>query len=423
LRYPAVKTRKERCPMRMMFLPACLLACWPAFAQTDPQEVSVTAPPPIATQHGLDQWVSAFRPRALAAGITEQTFTAAMARVTLDPDVIEKDRNQGEFTRTIWDYLDRAVSDLRIANGQEMLARHAALLDRIEAAYQVDREVVLAVWGLESSFGAFMGDKSAVASLTTLAYEGRRAAFFEGELIAALRIIQEGNVTVDRMTGSWAGAMGHTQFMPSSYLRTAVDFTGDGRRDIWGADPADALASTAAYLQAAGWAYGKPWGMEVILPAGYDHDLSGEGVVKPVAEWAALGIALPDGDALPDHGPARLLLPAGHRGAAFLTFANFQAIEAYNPADAYVIGIGHLADRIAGGPAIRHPWPREDRALQLAERVELQQLLMDAGFDAGGADGKVGPKTVAAVKAFQRAQGLVPDGYANPALLERLRSR
>jgi membrane-bound lytic murein transglycosylase B len=403
--------------MRMMILVACLSASAPALAQT----VVTEAPMTIATQPGLEAWTRAFRPRALAAGITEQTFAAAMDRVVLDPDVIEKDRNQGEFTRTIWDYLDRAVSDLRIVNGQEMLARHADLLDRIEATYRVDREIVLAVWGLESSYGAFMGDKSAVASLATLAYEGRRAAFFEAELIAALRIIQDGNVTVERMTGSWAGAMGHTQFMPTSYLRTAVDFTGDGKRDIWGDDPTDALASTAAYLQAAGWVYKAPWGMEVTLPAGYDYDQSSEAVLKPVADWAALGITLPGGGALPDHGPARLILPAGHRGAAFLTFANFQAIEAYNPADAYVIGIGHLADRLKGGPAIQHPWPREDRALQLAERIELQHLLTDFGFDAGGADGKIGPKTVAAVKAFQRARGLVPDGYANPALLQMLR--
>lgn len=404
--------------MRISLLAACLLVCaQPLFAQTAPEEPAVTN----ATQSGLEAWTRAFRPRALAAGITEQTFTTAMDRVALDADVIEKDRNQGEFTRTIWDYLDRAVSDLRITNGQEMLARHADLLDRIEATYRVDREIVLAVWGLESSYGAFMGDKSAVASLATLAYEGRRAAFFEAELIAALRIIQDGNVTVGRMTGSWAGAMGHTQFMPTSYLRTAVDFTGDGKRDIWGDDPTDALASTAAYLQAAGWVHEAPWGVEVTLPTGYDYEQSGAAVIKPVAEWAALGITLPGGGALPDHGPARMILPAGHKGAAFLTFANFQAIEAYNPADAYVIGIGHLADRLRGGPAIQHPWPREDRALQLAERIELQQLLTDAGFDAGGADGKVGPRTVAAVKAFQRARGLVPDGYANPALLEMLR--
>jgi membrane-bound lytic murein transglycosylase B len=405
--------------MRISLVAACLFVCLsPLQAQTPPQEQALT----IATQSGLDAWTRAFRPRALAAGITEQTFTTAMSTVQLDPDVIEKDRNQGEFTRTIWDYLDRAVSDLRITNGQDMLARHAMLLDRIEATYNVDREIVLAVWGLESSYGAFMGDKSAIASLATLAYEGRRAAFFEAELIAALRIIQDGNVTVEAMTGSWAGAMGHTQFMPSSYLRSAVDFTADGKRDIWGDDPTDALASTAAYLQQAGWVFGAPWGVEADLPAGFDYDQSSAAVIKPVAAWAALGVTLPGGHALPDHGPARLILPAGHKGAAFLTFANFQAIEAYNPADAYVIGIGHLADRLRGGPAILHPWPRDDRALQLAERIELQQLLTDAGFDAGGADGKVGPKTVAAVKAFQRARGLVPDGYANPAVLEMLQN-
>jgi membrane-bound lytic murein transglycosylase B len=409
--------------MRISFLAiALVLGATIAHGQTVTEEPPL--PPAItitATQDGLQAWITAFRPRALAAGITPATFDTAFAGVTLDPEVIDKDRHQGEFTRTIWDYLDRAVSDLRITDGQDMLIRHRALLDRIEATYHVDREVVLAVWGLESSYGAFMGDKSLIASLATLAYDGRRAAFFEAELTAALRILQDGNVTADLMTGSWAGAMGHTQFMPSSYLATAVDFTGDGKRDIWGDDPADALASTAAYLQKAGWVFGRPWGVEVALPAGYDYDQSSDAVTKPVADWRALGITLVGGAALPDHGPANLILPAGARGAAFLIFANFRAIEAYNPADAYVIGIGHLADRLKGGPAIAHLWPREDRALQLAERIELQQLLTKAGFDAGGADGKVGPKTAAAVKAFQRANGMIPDGYANPALLDVLR--
>jgi membrane-bound lytic murein transglycosylase B len=258
------------------------------------------------------------------------------------------------------------------------------------------------------------------ATLATLAYDGRRGAFFEQQLIAALTILQSGDITADKMTSSWAGAMGHTQFMPTSYLATAVDFNGDGRRDIWGNDPADALASTAAYLAKAGWKTGHLWGIEVRLPDGFDYDNSGDRVEKTVADWQALDVRMMDGGTLPDHGPANIRLPAGAQGAAFLTFANFRAIEAYNAADAYVIGIGHLADRLRGGPAIQHPWPREDRALQLDERKALQRLLTGAGFDTGGVDGRIGPKTIAAIKAYQRSLGLLTDGYASLDILTRL---
>ncbi len=406
--------------MRKMALAAAILFGAASVHAETPvtEEAAVTI---TGTNAGLQAWIANFRPRALAAGIDAATFDAAFQDATFDPVVIDRDRNQGEFTRTIWDYLDRAVSDQRIASGKEMLAKHSALLDRIEARYHVDRAVVLAVWGLESSYGAFMGDHHLTSSLASLAYDGRRAAFFEEQLIAALKILQNGDVTPDRMTSSWAGAMGHTQFMPTSYLASAVDFTGDGRRDIWADDPADALASTAAYLQKAGWVFGRPWGVEITLPADFDYDQSGDRVEKPVTDWQAMGVRLADGGDLPDHGPAKVLLPAGAQGAAFLIFANFRAIEAYNAADAYVIGIGHLADRLQGGAPFKATWPRHLRAMPEGERIELQRLLTAAGFDTGGADGKIGPLTVAAVKAYQRAQGQVPDGYASPDILDALR--
>lgn len=223
------------------------------------------------------------------------------------------------------------------------------------------------------------------------------------------------------MTGSWAGAMGHTQFIPTSYLAYAVDFTGDGRRDIWADDPSDALASSAAYLARSGWRKGQPWGMEVTLPMGFDFGLTGERVTKSAADWAALGVRDADGRKPGDHGPASILMPAGARGAAFMIFPNFHAIERYNAADAYVIAVGHLADRIAGGGPIRAAWPRDDRALVFAERRELQERLTKAGFDTGGADGKVGPNTIAAIRAFQRSVGMIPDGYASLDILRRLR--
>ncbi|MDW4498140.1 lytic murein transglycosylase [Sulfitobacter sp. D35] len=392
---------------------------------TRPADVSVPPVPVdpaiLAAQAAFDAWVAGFRPRARAAGIKDATLDAAFAGVTYDPEVIAKDRNQTEFNRTIWDYLDRAVSETRIANGKAALELHAALLDRIEARYGVEKEVLVAIWGMESAYGTHRGSLDVIRSLATLSHDGRRGKFFEAQLIAALTILQSGDTAPRDMTGSWAGAMGHTQFMPGSYLDLAVDFTGDGRRDIWSDDPSDALASTAAYLAHHGWTKGQPWGVEVMLPQGFDYALADRKLKKAPSDWAALGVTERSGRAVPDHGPAALLLPAGHEGAAFLVFDNFQAIERYNAADAYVISVGHLSDRIAGGEAFAAEWPREDRALTRAERKEVQARLTAASFDTGGVDGMIGPNTLAAVRAFQKSKGLVPDGYAGPGLLDRLR--
>ena len=369
---------------------------------------------------GMEAWIAAFRPRALAAGIRPEVFDRALAGVTPDPEVVRRDRSQSEFTKTIWDYLSTAVSEARVANGRRALARHAATLGAVEARYGVDKHVVAAIWGLESAYGGFRGGDSTIRSLATLAHDGRRGDFFEAELLAALRILQEGEVTPQAMRGSWAGAMGHTQFMPSSFLEHAVDATGDGRRDIWGDDPADALASAAAYLANHGWTPGQPWGVEVRLPEGFDHMEARRDLVRLPSEWAAMGVTGARGP-VADHGPASVLLPAGHRGAAFLVFGNFEVLEAYNTADAYVIGVGHLADRLRGGPPLAGDWPRADRALTFAERTELQRRLTAAGFDTVKVDGRIGPLTVDAVRRYQASMGLVPDGYANLALLQRLR--
>ena len=376
---------------------------------------------PASANLGFDRWISGFRARAQAQGISDATLDRAFRGITYNTYVIQKDRNQAEFTKAIWDYLDSAVSDTRVANGIKALKKHRKLLDRIEKAYGVEKEVVVAVWGLESAYGEVRGDIPLIEALATLAYDGRRGRFFEGQLIAALKILQTGDVDVRHMTGSWAGAMGHTQFIPTSYLSFAVDFTGDGKRDIWSDNPADALASTAAYLARSGWKKGQPWGIEVRLPAGFDYGLTGEKVTKSAADWAALGVRDTAGRKIGDHGPASVLMPAGARGAAFMIFRNFHVIERYNAADAYVIAVGHLSDRIKGGAPIQASWPREDRALVFAERVELQERLTRAGFDTGGADGKIGPNTIAAVRAFQRSIGMVPDGYASLDILRRLR--
>ena len=377
--------------------------------------------PEMGTQNGFRDWLAGFRGRAAAAGIPEEVYSPPLRRLIFDPAIIARDRNQAEFTKTIWDYLDTATSDLRVANGTTAMAAHADLLARIEAAYGVDRYVVAAIWGLESAYGTFRGRDQTITVLAMLAYDGRRAAFFEAQLMAAMRILANGDVTANQMKGSWAGAMGHTQFMPTSWWDYAVDFNGDGRRDIWSDDPTDALASTAAYLQHFGWTTGQPWGLEITLPAGFDYDQTSERVKKPVAEWTAMGVVAADGSALPDHGTASVLLPGGARGAAFLIFPNFQVIEHYNTADAYIIAVGHLADRLRGGPPIKAGWPRDLRALSQAERIELQTRLGAAGFDPQGVDGRVGPNTIAAVKAYQKANALVPDGYASLEILERLR--
>ena len=370
---------------------------------------------------GFKRWISGFRSRALKAGISPAVFERSFRGVEYLPKVIERDRNQSEFTKTIWQYLDSAASDKRIANGKAALAEQLSKLEAIEAKYGVEKEVVTAVWGLESAYGEFRGETPIVSALATLSYDGRRGRFFESQLIAALKILQAGDTTPENMTGSWAGAMGHTQFIPTSYLDYAVDFTGDGRRDIWADDPSDALASTAAYLSRFGWVTGQPWGVEVRVPEGFNYNLASRKIKKAPSDWAALGVLGMDGNAVPNHGVGSILLPAGAQGAAFMVFKNFSVIERYNAADAYVIGVGHLSDRIRGAGPIKANWPREDRALTFKERQQMQRLLSAAGFNTRGVDGKIGPNTVKAIKGFQSANGMIPDGYASLNLLKRLR--
>ena len=410
----------------LMSMAAALALTTPALAGPQDTEAAMTETIGEAmltegtgTQEGLTQWLSTFKDRALAAGISSATLDALKGAEYL-PKVVRNDRHQNEFTKTIWEYLDTAVSQDRIAHGLKALKSQAETLARIEATYGVDAEVVAAIWGLESAYGAVRGDIPTLHALATLAYDGRRGAFFEGELIAALKILQLGDATPATLRGSWAGAMGHTQFMPSSWHAFAVDFTADGKRDIWDDDPTDALASTAAYLAGKGWVKGAPWGAEITLPPGFNYDLTTERVKKPVTDWQAMGVRLADGTDLPDHGPASVLLPGGHRGAAFLIFQNFHVIETYNTADAYVIAVGHLADRLRGAGPILAPWPRDERALSFEERVALQKRLTSAGFDTGGVDAKMGPKTVAAIKTFQKARGMVPDGFPSLSVLQAL---
>ena len=389
------------------------------FAQTILPDPVAGVEVEMGSQSGLDAWVEAFRPRALAAGVSAATFDAAMRGVEFNPKVVERDRNQNQFTKTIWDYLDTAVSEDRVALGRKAIEKNRALLDRIEAEYGVEKEVVAAVWGLESFYGTRRGNVPVISALSTLAYEGRRAEFFEGQLVAALKILQAGDVSPAGMTGSWAGAMGHTQFIPTSYLAYAVDFTGDGRRDIWSEDPTDALASTAAYLAKSGWTTGLPWGMEVTVPAGFNAGLLGRGKGKSAAEWQGLGVRAADGRALAGGS----IIAGGNGGGApyFLLTQNFATILRYNNAQNYAIGVGHLSDRLLGRGAVQASFGPDASGMTKADRQELQRLLTAKGFDTGGSDGVMGAKTKAAVSAYQASVGLPVTGEPSLELLRRLR--
>ncbi|MEM7731795.1 MAG: lytic murein transglycosylase [Pseudomonadota bacterium] len=382
------------------------------------------AQPIAANPPEFDAWVRGFRGRALAQGINGQVFDRAFRNARYDPDVISKDRNQAEFKSQIWDYLDNAVAPPRVNEGQAALRKHRRLLERIEAGYGVEAEVVVAVWGLESRYGTRMGDYPMIDAMATLAFDGRRDKFFESQLIAALKILQSGDVNVGNFTGSWAGAMGHTQFIPTSYLAYAVDFTGDGKRDIWTKNnPADALASTAAYLKRFGWRKGQPWGVEVRLPSGFNAANAKRSIKRSPSQWAQLGVTDMRGRAVPDYGQASILLPAGSQGAAFMIFDNFAVIEKYNKADAYVIGVGHLSDRITGGPPIQKAWPRGYVPLSFDEKKELQRRLKRKGFGIEKIDGLVGPNTRRAIRAYQQSVGMNPDGFASQDVLRTIKQR
>lgn len=371
----------------------------------------------------FEQWQAAFRAHALQSGIRTEVFDSAFTGVSPDPSVITADRSQPEFTRPVWEYLDSAISPIRVRKGQALLTQYADVLQRIEQRYGVDREALVAVWGMESSFGQFQGDKSVIRSLATLGYEGRRPGFAQEQLVAALQILQNGDIDPAHMLGSWAGAMGQTQFIPTTYNAHAVDFDGDGRRDIWNS-AVDALASTAQYLQASGWQHGQPWGLEVQVPSGFDYAQADGSLRKPIAEWLAQGVRLAPGTSLPPtlgQAQANLLLPAGYRGPAFLVLDNFRAILKYNNSSSYALGVGLLAQRFEGGGFVQGSWPKDDLPLSRSERIELQTLLSAAQYDAGTPDGIIGSNTRKAIRAAQQARGWPADGYPTHKLLESLR--
>ncbi len=376
------------------------------------------APSPVPNA-GYDAWIASFRGRALGQGISAATLDLALREAGYLPDVVQRDRSQTEFTRTLEDYLAIAASDERVSKGRANAARYASTLSAVEARYGVPARIVTAIWGLESMYGERRGNIPVIASTSTLAYDGRRGAFFESQLVAALRILQRGDTTPERMVGSWAGAMGHTQFIPTSYLAYAVDFTGDGRADIWGDDPTDSLASTAAYLNRSGWQAGQPWGLEVRLPSGFSTGLAGRGNRRDAGAWTGMGVTDMNGRPLLA-GSAAILIPAGPSGPAFAVYRNFDVILRYNNAENYALGVGHLSDRIAGGGPIRASFPADRTGLTIDDRKTLQRRLTAAGFDTGGDDGVIGTRTTEAISAYQRSVGLPVTGQPSRELLTRL---
>lgn len=403
-----------------LVLPAAT-AAMAAAEMAIPATAPSVAPPTASGDMIFDAWASEFQGRALAAGIRPEVLGRELAGLTPDPRVAGLDSRQPEFSKPISDYLRGVVTADRIAIG----ARRAAttpMIGDIEQRFGVPRQVLIGVWAMESGFGAIQGDNDTLRALATLAAQGRRRAWAEGELIATLQIIQSGEFPRARLRGSWAGAMGQTQFIPTTFLSTAVDEDGDGKRDIWGS-PTDALASAANLLAKAGWVRGQGWAREVTAPPGFDFSLT-EGPKEVPAWWAARGVRPADGKDWSDNdakAPAQLIAPAGANGPLFLLLPNHFAIRKYNNSIAYALGVGLLADRVAGRPPLVRAWPQE-APLSLVDRMTAQRALTALGFDPGGSDGVVGMGTRKALREWQKARGLTADGYLSAEMVSRLRA-
>jgi len=376
----------------------------------------VAAEPEIA----FSEWLEGVRKEARAAGIKDAFLETALSHVRPIKRVIELDRRQPEFTLTFWNYLDRAINDERIRRGREMLAKHRVLLERTAARYGVQPRFIAAFWGLETNYGKHTGVFPVLGAVATLAHDPRRSRFFRAQLMAALTVMSSGDVDTT-VKGSWAGAMGNFQFIPTTYKDFAVDGDGDGRRDMWNSFP-DMFASAANYLARSGWRRGWSWGREVMLPKGFGLELSGLGVQKSLSQWRALGVKKMDGQPLSkDEAKGSIVLPAGYAGPAFLVYRNFRTILTWNRSILYAVAVGHLADRLVGAGPFKSKKPAQEVPLSRADVKDLQRILTGQGFDTGGADGVIGPMTRTAIKRFQQKANLPPDGYPNMGLLERLR--
>ncbi|WP_246775090.1 lytic murein transglycosylase [Bradyrhizobium diazoefficiens] len=371
----------------------------------------------------FDNCVAGMWPDAARRGITQENFQRFTAGLSPDLRIMDLMDSQPEFTKSIWDYLDILVNDNRLARGREVLAQYKAQFDATEKATGVDRYIIAAIWGIESNYSTQMGDRSVLQSTATLACIGRRQAYFKDEFLSALEILNRGDLGPEQMRGSWAGAFGPTQFMPTAFKRFAVDGDGDGRRDVVD-NPADLIASTANNLKKDGWQAGQTWGFEVVVPQGFNYMLADRAKAMTIAQWEKLGLKRATNQPFPHPAEkAYLLAPAGAQGPGFLMLQNFRVIMKYNPAEAYALAIGHFADRLRGGAPFVQPWPRQERELSRNERLELQQLLAQRGFYKGTPDGQFGGQTREALRNFQASIGVPADGFASSDVLDRLRGR
>lgn len=371
----------------------------------------------------FDRCVAGMWPDAARRGVSQASFQRFTADLSPDLRIMDLMDSQPEFTKAVWDYLDILVTDARLARGREVMAKHAATFAAVEKAYGVDRYIIAAIWGIESNYSTQAGDRSVLNSTATLACIGRRQGYFKDEFLAALEILHRGDLTPQQMRGSWAGAFGATQFMPTAFKRHAVDFDGDGKRNTVD-DVPDIIASTAAKFKKDNWQQGQTWGYEVQVPQGFNYLHADRAKSYTVAQWEQLGIRRAGGKPFPRTGDqAFLLAPAGADGPGFLMLGNFRAIMRYNPSEAYALAIGHFADRLRGGAPFVQEWPRQERVLSRAERQEMQELLARRGFYKGEPDGNLGGETRKALRSYQAAAGLPADGFASSGVLDRLRRR
>ena len=378
--------------------------------------------PGVASSNPLEEFsqcIERLESQAIEAGVSAETANTVLASAEYLERVIELDRRQPEFTTTFADYLNRRVNDQRVSKGREMLQEHRELLDRVTRETGVPAPYLVSFWGLETNFGAYFGKMPVPSSLATLACDPRRSAFFTEQLIAALRIIDEGAISPEQMEGSWAGAMGHVQFMPTVFLQHAVDGDGDGKRDLWNSLP-DAMMSAGNFLEDLGWNGDYRWGREVLLPENFDYELA-DGRRLQLSEWRQLGVTDAFGNALANEPiKASLVVPSGHRGPAFLAYHNFGVIMGWNRSEFYGIAVGHLADRIAGAGKLQNPPPEDLPALSRDNILAIQEALNEKGFDTGEPDGIMGPQTRSAIRSYQANNDLVADGYPGEAVLETL---
>jgi membrane-bound lytic murein transglycosylase B len=417
------------------------LGAMPAAAQSTGAIAPGSPPPPWSGESGgsghpqmtaeairadaanFQHCLSGLWPAAQRRHISHATFLKATKDLTPDLRIMDLLDNQPEFTKSFWDYLDILVTEDRVEKGKALIAQHSAIFDAVEKTYGVDRYTLTAFWGVESLYSTQIGERPVIRSTATLACVGRRQAYFREEFLATLEILNRGDVRPDHLVGSWAGAFGPTQFMPTTFKKYAVDFDHDSKRDIVGS-VADMLGSTANNLHRDGWIRGQTWGYEVVVPANFDFRLADKDHVLSIQDWVKRGITRPNGKPFPRMSDrAYLLVPAGVQGPGFLMLNNFRVIMKYNPAEAYALAIGYLSDRLRGGPALAQAWPRYERVLSRGERLELQQHLVRQGYQVGEPDGQLGARTRAAIREFQARHGHVPDGFASSTVLEKLRTR